>query len=134
MTVTFVDSSVLITAARGDSRRSLDALAILDDPERTFASSAFARLEVLPKTLFFRRTDESLFYQRFFQSVTRWAPVGEPLLDEALDIAAQAGLSALDALHIAAAVAVGADELITAEKPSKPIHRVPGISVQSVYS
>jgi predicted nucleic acid-binding protein len=132
--VTFVDSSVLITAARGDSRNSLDALAILDDPDRTFASSAFVRLEVLPKPFFFRRTDESLFYQRFFQSVTRWAPFGEPLLDEALDIAAQAGLSALDAFHIAAAVAVGADELITAEKPSKPIHRVTGISVRSIYS
>lgn len=134
MKVTFVDSSVLITAARGDSRSSLDALAVLDDPDRTFASSAFVRLEVLPKPLYFRRTDESLFYLRFFQNVARWAPLAEPLLDEALDIAAQAGLSALDALHVAAAIAVGADELITAEKSSKPIHRVPGLTVRSIYS
>ena len=48
--VTFVDSSVLITAARGDSRNSLDALAILDDPERTFASSTFVRLKALPRS------------------------------------------------------------------------------------
>lgn len=37
--VTFVDAGVLIFAARGAHRSSLAALAILDDPERSFASS-----------------------------------------------------------------------------------------------
>jgi len=131
--ITFVDAGVLIAAARGDSRGSLDALSILDDPERSFASSAFVRLEVLPKALFHLRRDESDFYEEFFRNVRNWAPLGRDLIEDALKVATEAGLSALDALHVAAAIAVGADELITNEKPSKPIHRVRGIVVRTIH-
>ena len=44
---TFVDSGVLITAARGSGESAHDALAILDDPDREFVSSFFIRLEVI---------------------------------------------------------------------------------------
>jgi uncharacterized protein (DUF433 family) len=39
---------------------------ILDDPDRTFATSDFVRLEVLPKSIFHRRELESAFYEVFF--------------------------------------------------------------------
>jgi predicted nucleic acid-binding protein len=132
-TVTFVDSSLLIAAARGNQKESLDALAVLDDPDRAFASSVFVQLEVLPKAVFFRKTTEEEFYQAFFRKVRRWAPAGKVLAEEALRVATRAGLSAIDALHVAAAMAVGADELVTAEKPTKPLHRVSGISVRSIH-
>lgn len=45
--------------------------------------------------------------------MTAWAPIGGPLIDSALKLATEFGLSALDALHVGAAIAVGADELIT---------------------
>jgi hypothetical protein len=131
--ITFVDAGVLIAAARGSLRTSQAALDVLDDPERSFASSVFVRLEVLPKALFHRRTDESAFYEEFFQSVERWAPVGQDFLEDALRVATAAGLSALDALHIAAALRVGADELITSEKLGKPVHRVQGITVRTIH-
>jgi predicted nucleic acid-binding protein len=42
-------------------------------------------------------------------------------LQPAFDLACERGLGAIDALHIAAAINVGA-ELISAEKPTKPIY------------
>jgi hypothetical protein len=40
----------------------------------------------------------------------------------------------MDALHVAAAVLVGATEFITNEKPEKSIHRTKSIQVVSIYS
>ena len=50
-----------------------------------------------------------------------------------LTIAGRFGLSAIDALHVAAAEALGADELVTTERPGKSLLRVtllPIISIQ----
>lgn len=44
------------------------------------------------------------------------------------------GLGAMDALHIAAALSVGATEFITNEKPEKSIHRTQSIKVISIHS
>lgn len=62
-----MDSGVLIAAARGTDEAARRAMAVLDDPERSFASSAFVRLEVLPKALRHRREAEARFYETFFQ-------------------------------------------------------------------
>ena len=70
MTITFVDAGVLIAAARGQADVSARAMAILDDPNRSFASSNFVRLEVLPKALFNRKTTEAEFYNEFFRAVS----------------------------------------------------------------
>jgi predicted nucleic acid-binding protein len=132
--ITFIDAGVLIAAARGSLGNSPKALSFLDDPDRSFASSAFVRLEVLPKAVFHKKADESTFYEEFFRRVEVWAPLERELLDEALRVATEAGLSALDALHVAAALAVGADELITCEKPDKPVHRVRELTVRTIYT
>jgi predicted nucleic acid-binding protein len=42
------------------------------------------------------------------------------------------GLSALDSLHVAAAISASADEFITTEKPGKPLHRVRDFRIISV--
>ena len=39
----------------------------------------------------------------------------------------------MDALHIAAAISVNADEFITTEKLNKPIHRTKSIKLISIY-
>ncbi len=69
----FVDSGVLITAARGSGESAHDALAILDDPDREFVSSFFIRLEVIPKPSYFNRESELSFYNNFFDAVAIWA-------------------------------------------------------------
>jgi hypothetical protein len=48
---TFIDTGVLIAAARGQNDFAARAMAILDDPNREFASSIFVKLEVLPKAM-----------------------------------------------------------------------------------
>lgn len=68
MIITFIDAGVLIAAARGRTEVSAEALAILDDPDRSFASSEFVRLEVLPKALFNRKSAEAEFYLEFFHA------------------------------------------------------------------
>ena len=114
MALTFVDSGVLIAASRGVGELGRRALAILDDPARTFASSVFIRLEVLPKPLFQKRRDEVDFYRSFFAGVSRWAEPINSLARRAYTEGVKNGLSAIDALHVAAAIIVGADELVTA--------------------
>ena len=132
MTLTFIDSGVLIAASRGVGDVARRATGILDDPERTFASSDFVRLEVLPKPVYYGRHAEAAFYEAFFQAVTRWADV-EATVRQAYDESRAQGLAAMDALHVAAATIVGADELVTTEKPGRLIHRTRSVPVRTLY-
>ena len=133
MTLTFVDAGVLIAAARGTDLIALRANQALGDPDRSFVASPFLRLEVLPKAKFHRRLDEASFYEIFFAAVARWAEPDLVLVDKAQSLASRFGLSALDALHVAAALSVGADELLTTERSQKPIHRVTEIRVRTLH-
>ncbi len=114
---TFVDAGVLITAARGVAELSAAAMQVLSDPNRIFLSSLFVRLEVQPKPTYFKLTPELRFYESFFAAVREWASPHDALTQRALTIACTFGLSAIDALHVAAAELLGADELVTTERP-----------------
>lgn len=129
---TYIDSGVLIAAARGTTAVAIPAIEILDDPNREFASSIFVKLEVLPKAIYYKNTAEADFYEAFFKAVTYWANSLEGIIENAYCEACNSGLAALDALHVAAAVSIGAEELVTTEKPDKPIHRATGITVVSI--
>lgn len=134
MTITFVDAGVLIAAARGTPEVSERAMAVLDDPNRSFASSNFVRLEVLPKALFNKKSAEAEFYDEFFRAVSHWPGDTNAVVASAYDIAVELGLAAMDALHVAAALSTGADELITTEKRGKPLHRAKDVRVRSIHS
>ncbi|RCJ26174.1 nuclease [Nostoc minutum NIES-26] len=133
MKITFIDAGVLVTAARGVEEISEKAFEILTDSEREFASSEFVKLEVLPKAVYNRQIAEAEFYETFFSSVTYWASDLERIVQDAYHIACQFGLAAVDALHVAAALSVGAEELVTTEKSTKPMHRVTSIRVISIF-
>ncbi|WP_156427173.1 hypothetical protein [Leptolyngbya sp. NIES-2104] len=64
--------------------------------------------------------------------VSHWAMDLDAMLQAAEREVAQFGLGAMDALHIAAAVALQADQFITNEKPEKSIHRTPSIPILSL--
>ncbi|MCC6738641.1 MAG: type II toxin-antitoxin system VapC family toxin [Planctomycetia bacterium] len=132
--LTFIDADVLIAAARGTAEISDTAIAILEDPNRTFASSDFIRLEVLPKSTFTGRAEETAFYEEFFAGVSAWPRDANEVVAAALEEAKRSGLSALDALHVAAARVVGADEIVTGEKPGRPIHRTSLVRIVSLRS
>jgi predicted nucleic acid-binding protein len=131
---TFMDTGVLISAARGSDDTAQRSLAILQDLDREFASSPFLKLELLPKAIYNKREPEVVFYEAYFAIVTYWATDLEAILAAAYREVAEFGLGAMDALHIAAAVAVGAEEFITNEKPEKSIHRTPSIRIISTRS
>lgn len=133
MTVTFIDSGVLVTAARGVEALSDKAITILAATDREFASSEFIKLEVLPKAIYHQQIDEAEFYQTFFNAVTYWADDLESITRDGYNIACQYGLAAMDALHLAAAISVGAEEFITTEKPTKPMYRITDIKVVSLF-
>ncbi|MDP8238597.1 MAG: hypothetical protein P9X24_05875 [Candidatus Hatepunaea meridiana] len=134
MKITFVDAGVLIEAARGIGYSARNAFEILDDKDRIFATSIYVKLEVLPKSVFYRYYQETRFYNEFFKNTRIWAIPTIELLERAYDEAVMSGLSAIDAIHIVSAVSIGTDEFVTSEKISKPIHRTELISVVSIQS
>lgn len=97
-------------------------------------ASPFVQLETLPKARYHKQHYEVEFYKAYFEAVSHWASnVGDILL-MAETIASQYGLAAMDALHVAAARSVTADELITIEHATKPMFRVTDIRIISLYT
>ena len=75
----------------------------------------------MPKATYYRRQDEVDLYHAYFNTqVQRWAePIGE-VVERALEIPEASGLSALDALHVAAALFTGATELVRPKGQANP--------------
>ena len=119
---TFLDTGVLIAAARSIDPDRERALQLLGDPSRTFLTSPYIYLEVVPKTIFYKRRSERSFYQRYFDNAVWFRNLGR-IEEVARAEAAKSGLGAMDALHIAAASLADADEFVTTERPGKAIHR-----------
>ena len=131
---TFIDAGVLIYAARSQGDIAERAFQIIEDENREFASSIFLKLEVLPKAIYNQQSSEVKFYETFFDEVSYWATDLDSIIEAAYKESSQFGLGAMDALHIAAAVSVGATEFVTNEKSEKSIHRTQSIKIISIYS
>jgi predicted nucleic acid-binding protein len=132
-TLTYIDSGVLIFAAKGTTAAAALALPFLGDPGREYVTSDYVRLEVLPKATFHKRTEEVEFYNLFFTTTSRSIPTSEALLEYALEEACKTGIHGLDAVHIACAVFAGAEEFITSEKTNRPIHRTNLVKMVSIF-
>ena len=130
---TFLDSGVLIAAARLLDPDAERALKFLEDPNRVFLTSPFVHLEVVPKAIFYGKRLERSFYDRYFKNAV-WFREVDKIESAAQTEATKAGLGALDALHLAAAYLSRADEFITTEKPTKPIHRSSLVKVLYLFS
>jgi predicted nucleic acid-binding protein len=126
---TYLDAGVLISAVRGPAQPRRSAYDLLEDPEREFVASAYLRLEILPKAVYQRNAAEITVNRSYFERVVAWAEPVDEIVIRAEQEAARYGLNALDALHVAAAVVLGADELVTTEAPRKPIYRVESVRV-----
>ena len=129
---TYLDSSVLIQAIQGVDGDKTAGL--LEDPEREFVAATFLKLELLPQPTFHKRKAELEFLEAFFERVTEWRAADEALVTTALAEAKSVPLTAVDAIHVAAAKALRCDEFITAEKPGKPLHKVRSLKVRFLPS
>jgi predicted nucleic acid-binding protein len=129
---TYVDASVLIAAARGTEEVSTVAMAVLSDPNREFVASAFLRLETTAPSTYHNFPDQAAFYEAYFAGVTIWTEISDELVAAACRECASTGIRSLDAIHLAAAAAVGADEFVTAERRSGPMDRTALVKVVSI--
>lgn len=127
MTRTFVDASVLIAAARGEAVVAEPALRLLEDPSRAFLASRFLRLELLAQAGPIP-APERAFYSAYLVRCERVLNL-ERVCALAEEEAQRCGLPPLDALHVAAAHLLQADELVTAERDDHPIHRATLVTV-----
>jgi len=130
---TYVDSGVLIAAARGSGplgKRALDVIS--DTANREFISSEYVMFETVPKPTYFGRTAEVRFYEEFFATVASWFSFNAAHLTEAFEEACASGLSSIDAVHVVVAAMAGCQELVTSEKPTSAIHRTNRIRIVSI--
>lgn len=128
---TYLDSNVLVAAWRGKDQAGTKAMEVLDDPGRALVVSDAVRLEVMPKPLYERQEGESAFYEAIFAQAER-AAWHLPTLQQAHELAQRHGIAAMDAIHVATAIACHVDELVSAEKPTKPMFRITEIPVRSL--
>jgi predicted nucleic acid-binding protein len=132
-TRTYVDSGVLIAAARGKGRLYEHAIAIISDvANREFVCSDYVKLEVVPKATHFGQEPEVRFYNQFFLGTSAWLPFKVEDLVSAFAEACVSGLSAMDAVHVVVASAAGCDELVTSEKAGAAIHRTKLLPVKTI--
>ena len=72
--------------------------------------------------------------QAHFEEIVASQPLDESLGNEAQRLAQRYGLAVVDALHIAAALRLGAREFYTSEKPGKPMFRMKELKMISLRS
>ena len=119
---TYLDTGVLIDAARGKGSRAEAALRLLRDPERVFLSSSYLDLELLPQVIKHRVREQQEFLETYLASTERiedWNAIFRVAFREA----SRSPVSGMDALHVAAAHLLKADEFITTEKPGRAIYQ-----------
>jgi predicted nucleic acid-binding protein len=132
--LTFIDSCVLINAVQGVGEANRKALEILDDEDRKFIVSDFVLLEVIPKPTFNKIQDQVSFYQSFFNDVSTSIEISTAITTLAIQLSSEYDVAPMDSLIVSSAIVGRADELITMEKPTNPMHRVKEIKVISLYT
>ena len=128
---TYIDANPLIAAWHGKDNAGLEALTILDDPERMLLVSDALWLEVMPKAIYQKQQAEIAFYQSIFMRAEH-CPWRLDVLQQAHDLAQRYGIAAMDSIHVTTALAAGADEFISGEKPTRPMFRVCDIPMISL--
>lgn len=119
---TYLDTGVLIEAAAGKGPKAEVAMAVLRDPTRVFLSCPFLDLELLPQTILNRNRLQQRFLETYLAGTDRTEELAA-IFKLAFREATRSPVSGMDALHVAAAHLLRADEFITTERPGKAICR-----------
>ena len=130
---TYIDANVLIAAFQGEESVAQRALRVLDDTDRRLVVSDYLRLEVLPKPTFHRRREEVEFMQSVLDQAENVLSSAD-LTGKSLEFATKYDMTPIDALHVGASAVAAVDELITMEKPTKPMCKVREVTVRSLHS
>lgn len=130
---TFLDSGVLLRAWKGEELEAEAAGRVMDDVSRQLLTSEIIRLELLPKPIYFKQKDEVAFYEEIF-SRSKCDTVEESLYQDAFALATRYGLGAADALNVASAIRLQADEFVTTERSGRPMFRVKEVKVVTLHA
>lgn len=122
----------MIAAFRGEEPLAELCVQVLEDPCRTLVVSDYVWLEVLPKPRFHKRADEIMFMETVLDAAEN-IEASPKVAKLALELASTYNLSTMDALHAAAAIVGRVDELVTIEKPTRPLCQILEINVVSLY-
>ncbi len=104
----------------------------MNEHARAFSASPFLYLETMPKAIYHKNGLEIEFYRAYFDKALIWINDVESIVSVARSESEQCGLSAIDALHVAAAYLAEAQVLYTLEHREKPIHRTSLVRVVSI--
>ena len=75
---------------------------------------------------------EKAFYDEYF-GAAQWCRDLDKIVATAQTEAAESGLAAMDALHLAAAYLSRADEFVTTERPGMPMYRTALVKVVYLF-
>lgn len=131
--LTFLDTCVLMAAWKGEDDLAQRAFNVIEDTGRKFIVSDYLELELLPKPSFHGYKEEVEFYKMFLDAADIRIPPSEDISKRAISLASKYDMSAMDALHYSIACEAGADEFITAEKPTKPFFATKELNVSTIY-
>ena len=131
---TVIDTCVLRTAFEGEGEENRKALEALDDANREFMAVDFVALELIPKPIFNKFKDQACFYKSFFDYAPIRVEVTSAITNLALRLASEHDIGPMDSLIVSSAIIGRADELITMEKPTMPMHKVKEVKVISLYT
>jgi hypothetical protein len=131
---TVIDSCVLRVALEGEGEANRKAIETLNDTNRKFMAVDFVALEVIPKPIFNKIQDQALFYKLFFDEAPIHVEVTSDVTNLALQLASEHNIGPMDSLIVSSAIIGGADELITMEKPTKPMYKVKEVKIISLYT
>jgi len=128
-TLTYIDANVIINALEGQSSASVQAaFDVLTDSNRVLLVSEFLLLEVLPKRICYQM-DEQVEFINEIVSQAKIAQFDKEVLAKSWELACAYGLGAMDALHVASAIRGQAAEMVSFEKPSKPMFKIPASEI-----
>jgi predicted nucleic acid-binding protein len=127
----YIDACVLILALKATEEEiALRAIAEISDENVEYVFSPVIELEVLPHAQK-HNTKQAEFYQAWFEQASRIA-YDDVVHQEAMRQKRECNIAPLDCIHVASAITSGADELVTAEGPTKPMFSTKDIKVRSI--
>lgn len=125
----FVDSNIIILAAKNAGPDGEAALQFLARTDLNFVTSPFVELEVKPKPIRDSATAEATFIEAFLRTCEVVSDM-DGMLQVAFAEMTRQNVKVLDALHLAAAHLANADTFVTLEDSRQPMYRTRLVNVE----